>query len=160
MAVDKLERVKEEAYHTKSNPLGYETSLMDKKDFDYLVEQAEKVAKLESEIQQLKTTVKGSEDASRLDDLAKENEHLRNSLRRIKGRSSLIGKEIKNFYCNGYFGRRYDLECSIIMEVGIDHIKIRTTSGEFLVTSFDGDWDEYTDKMIAEWIGEVEDEGL
>ncbi len=41
-----------------------------------------------------------------------------------------VGKEIKDFYCNGYAGRRYDLVESIIEAEGEDWIVIRTEEGE------------------------------
>ena len=41
-----------------------------------------------------------------------------------------IGKEIKDFYCNGFAGRRYDLTGSIIEAEGEDWVVIRTDEGE------------------------------
>ncbi|PEF30334.1 hypothetical protein CON39_11720 [Bacillus thuringiensis] len=158
MSVDRLKRVKEEAYHTKNNALGYETTLIKKTHFDYLMEQAEKVAELESKVDNLNKTIKDSDNASRLEELEGSNKYLRNALKRAKGRSSLVGKEIKDFYCNGYFGRRYDLEGSIIMEVGSDHITVRTKEGSFATAHFDGDWCEVIDDTIERWLkGEDDD---
>jgi coenzyme F420-reducing hydrogenase beta subunit len=41
-----------------------------------------------------------------------------------------MGKEIKDFYCNGFAGRRYDLTGSIIEAEGEDWVVIRTDEGE------------------------------
>lgn len=158
MATDRLVRVKESAYHTKSNPLGYETTLIKKDDFNYLIGEAEKVTELESKIDELNKIIESSEDSSRLEELEGSNKYLRNALKKAKGRSSLVGKEIKDFYCNGYFGRRYDLEGSIIMEVGSDHITVRTREGNFATAHFDGDWCEVIDDTIERWLkGEDDD---
>ncbi|WP_410988668.1 hypothetical protein [Bacillus cereus] len=158
MTVDKLKRVKEGAYHTKSNPLGYETTLIKKDDFNYLMGEAEKVAELESKIDYLNKIIESSEDASRLVELEGSNKYLRNALKRAKDRSSLVGKEIIDFYCNGYFGRRYDLEGSVITEVGSDHITVRTRKGDFATAHFDGDWCEVIDDTIERWLkGEDDD---
>lgn len=40
-----------------------------------------------------------------------------------------IGKIIKNFYCKGFFGRRYDLTDSVIEGEGRDWIVIRLPDG-------------------------------
>lgn len=158
MAVDRLERVKEEAHHTKSNPLGYETTLIKKNDFDYLVGEAEKVAELESKIDELNKVIENSDNASRIVELEGSNKYLRNALKRAKGRSNLVGEEIEDCYCNGYFGRRYDLKGSVITEVGSDHITVRTREGSFATAHFDGDWCEVIDDMIERWLkGENDD---
>ncbi|GAB6253626.1 hypothetical protein BCSAG_49440 [Bacillus cereus] len=158
MATDRLVRVKEKAYHTKSNPLGYDTTLIDRKDFDYLVGEAEKVTPLKEEIKRLEMIILNSKDASRIEELEKVNERLKDSLKAKKSKGRFLGKSIKNFYCNGYFGRRYDLEGSTIVDIGDRHMMILLRSGERLMTHFDEEWDEYTDKMVAEWIGEAEDD--
>jgi len=41
-----------------------------------------------------------------------------------------IGKEITDFYCGGFFGRRYDLTGSIIEGEGEDWIVIRIPEPE------------------------------
>ena len=75
-----------------------------------------------------------------------------------------IGRKIKDFYCNGFAGRRYDLEGSIIEHEGDDYMVIRTDKGEPIFIGFftfdngeiykDG-W-HYKDKqeMIDWWCGE------
>ncbi|HDR7263625.1 hypothetical protein [Bacillus sp. CH_203] len=158
MANDRLERVKEEAYHTENNALGYETTLIDRKDFDYLVGEAEEATSLKEEIKRLEMLVLNSKDASRIEELEKVNKQLKDSIKARKNKSRFIGKIIKNFYCNGYFGRRYDLEGSTIVDIGDRHMMISLRNGERLMTHFDEEWDEYTDKMVAEWIGEAEDD--
>ena len=49
-----------------------------------------------------------------------------------------IGKEINDFYCNGFAGRRYDLEGSIIKAEGKDWIVIRTPDKSPVFINFDG----------------------
>jgi coenzyme F420-reducing hydrogenase beta subunit len=57
---------------------------------------------------------------------------------------SNIGKEIKDFFCNGFAGRRYDLTGSIIEAEGHDWIVIRTDEGEPIFMNLqDGDKQEY-----------------
>jgi capsid portal protein len=77
---------------------------------------------------------------------------------------SNIGRKIEDFYCNGFAGRRYDLEGSIIEHEGDDYMIIRTDKGEPIFIGFftfdngeiykDG-W-HYKDKqkMIDTWCGE------
>jgi hypothetical protein len=43
---------------------------------------------------------------------------------------SNIGKVITDFYCNGYAGRRYDLEGAIIEAEGKGYIILRLKNGE------------------------------
>lgn len=54
---------------------------------------------------------------------------------------SNIGKEIKDFFCNGFAGRRYDLTGSIIEAEGEDWIVIRTDEGEPIFMDLQG-WDK------------------
>ena len=63
---------------------------------------------------------------------------------------SNIGKEIKNFFCNGFAGRRYDLTGSIIEAEGDDWIVIRTDEGEPIFMNLKG-WDkqEYIDNWTT-----------
>lgn len=66
---------------------------------------------------------------------------------------SNIGKKITDFYCNGFAGRRYDLEGGIIESEGYDWIVIRLPNGETVFMSMAGyDKDEY----IEEWTAEKE----
>jgi hypothetical protein len=48
-----------------------------------------------------------------------------------------IGKVIKDFYCNGFAGRRYDLSYSVIEAEGIDWIVIRTPLKEPIFMEFE-----------------------
>ena len=55
-----------------------------------------------------------------------------------------IGKEIKDFYCNGFAGRRYDLTGSIIEAEGEDWVVIRTDEGETIFMNLqESDKQEY-----------------
>ena len=60
---------------------------------------------------------------------------------------SNIGKEIRDLFCNGFAGRRYDLTGSIIEAEANDWVVIRTDEGEAVFMDFNG-WDkqEYIDK--------------
>lgn len=49
---------------------------------------------------------------------------------------SNIGKEITDFYCNGFFGRVYDMTGAIILAEGESWIVVRLDSGEVRFTSF------------------------
>jgi len=62
---------------------------------------------------------------------------------------SNIGKEIKDFYCNGFAGRRYDLTGSIIEAEGNDWVIIRTTEKEPVFINFNG-WNKQ--EYINNWI--------
>ena len=67
-----------------------------------------------------------------------------------------VGKIITDFYCNGYFGRRYDLENAVIEAEGLGWIVIRIKDlvPEPLFTSFY----ESEDKQywIDQWTKEKE----
>ena len=43
----------------------------------------------------------------------------------LKAKSGNVGKVITDFFCNGWFGRRYDLEGAVIEAEGKDWILIR-----------------------------------
>jgi hypothetical protein len=49
---------------------------------------------------------------------------------------SNIGKIIKDFFCNGYCGRRYDLEWAVVEAEGNDWLVLRTTDGEPVYVEF------------------------
>ena len=42
---------------------------------------------------------------------------------------SNVGREIKDFYCNGYFGRRYDLTGARIIAEGDEFLVIKKEDG-------------------------------
>lgn len=56
---------------------------------------------------------------------------------------------IRNFYCNGFFGRRYDLENAEIIAESDYTITIRTEEGEVITAAFDDT--ETKKKMKEEW---------
>jgi len=60
-----------------------------------------------------------------------------------------IGKEIKDFYCNGFFGRRYDLTGSIIEGEGEDWIVIRMPDGKAEAATFSSSEDK--NEYINNW---------
>jgi len=59
------------------------------------------------------------------------------------------GKTIKDSYCNGCFGRRYDLIGSIIEAEGYDWIVIRTNEGRPEFASFTDNEDK--EECISRW---------
>ena len=59
-----------------------------------------------------------------------------------------IGKEIKDFFCNGFAGRRYDLTGSIIEAEGEDWIVIRTDEGEPIFMNLQ---DRDKQKYVNDW---------
>lgn len=60
-----------------------------------------------------------------------------------------MSKVIKDGYCNGYFGRRYDLRGAEIEAEGTDWVVIRTTDGAPLFASFTDNED--MEETIKEW---------
>ena len=70
---------------------------------------------------------------------------------------SNIGKIIKDFYCNGFAGRRYDLDSAIIEAEGTDYIILRLQTGEPVPITFTN-WDHgkyvgsYSAHNKQEWI--------
>lgn len=59
-----------------------------------------------------------------------------------------VGRTITNFYCDGFFGRDYDLDNSMIEGEGEDWIVVRKMGGEPAYAYF-GDWDKQ--ELIDEW---------
>lgn len=51
-----------------------------------------------------------------------------------------VGIELTDFYCNGFFGRRYDLNGAKIIASGVDFITIRDNYGEECTAYFDEGW--------------------
>ena len=74
---------------------------------------------------------------------------------------SNVGKVIRDGYCNGFFGRRYDLCRSEIVAEGAEWLVIRTEKNEILFASFqfekDGVYIKRKDRqdLIDEWTGVV-----
>lgn len=59
-----------------------------------------------------------------------------------------VGKKIKDFYCNGFAGRRYDLEGSTIEAEGQDWIVIRTVNNQPVFMDLT---DENKQELIDVW---------
>lgn len=66
-----------------------------------------------------------------------------------------VGRAIQDYYCNGFFGRRYDLAGAIIEAQGNDYMVIRTRDGVPVFAYFDGHWESKMEELIAEWVGDV-----
>ncbi|MGL4781479.1 MAG: hypothetical protein ACRCXN_11695 [Bacteroidales bacterium] len=64
-----------------------------------------------------------------------------------------VGRIIKDFYCNGFSGRRYDLTNSVIEAEGNDWIVIRTEEGEPILLVFDKDYHN-KQELIDKWCEE------
>jgi hypothetical protein len=62
---------------------------------------------------------------------------------------SNIGKQIKDFYCNGCFGRDYDLEGARIESEGFDWIVIRKENGEPDFASFSSEQEKQ--ESVNQW---------
>ena len=61
-----------------------------------------------------------------------------------------IGKIIKDSYCNGYAGRRYDLAESVIEAEGKDWIVCRTDKEKVIFMDFD---EQNKQTYIDNWTG-------
>jgi hypothetical protein len=68
---------------------------------------------------------------------------------------SNIGKRIQDFYCNGFAGRRYDLEGSTIEAESDDWLVIRTEGGAPILLNLQG-WDKQ--EMIDRWTNTEDDD--
>ncbi len=62
---------------------------------------------------------------------------------------STLGKKITDSYCNGFAGRRYDLEGAIIEAEGKDWVIIRSTNDEPIFMDLRG-WEKQ--KNIDKWV--------
>jgi hypothetical protein len=62
---------------------------------------------------------------------------------------SNLGKKITDSYCNGFAGRRYDLEGAIIEAEGKDWVIIRSTNDEPIFMDLRG-WEKQ--KNIDKWV--------
>lgn len=67
---------------------------------------------------------------------------------------SNVNRVIKDGYCNGYFGRRYDLEDAVIIVDGYDFIVIRPSEDSLdgtqpCIATFDTE--EEKNEMLKEW---------
>jgi hypothetical protein len=77
-------------------------------------------------------------------------EFLLSQLNDIK-HNEFVGTEITDFYCNGFFGRRYDLEGSIIISSGKDFITVRTLEGDVETAYFSDGWESQMRDFIQDW---------
>lgn len=71
---------------------------------------------------------------------------------------SNVGKEIQDFYCNGFAGRRYDLSGSTIEMEGADYIMLRTLSGEPVPITFSKDTISEKQNYIDSWTSETDED--
>lgn len=63
-----------------------------------------------------------------------------------------IGLKITDFYCNGFFGRDFDLEGSTILHADNDYLVIRKTNGVVESAWFDGRWSfEDVREFVENW---------
>lgn len=70
---------------------------------------------------------------------------------------SNIGREIQDFYCNGFFGREYDNSGSRIIAEGHDWITIRTIDGVVRTAQFEEGWQLHDmQSLIDRWCTEEE----
>ena len=58
-------------------------------------------------------------------------------------------EKIKDFYCNGYFGRNYGLRDAVIIDESSYSITIKTIEDEILTATFDDV--ETKDEMKIKW---------
>lgn len=69
--------------------------------------------------------------------------------------NEFVGMEIKNFYCNGFFGRDFSLEGSKIIENTDRYLTIRKPDGEILRADLDV-WSMR--EHVKDWTTEQEDD--
>ena len=63
-----------------------------------------------------------------------------------------IGMEIKNIYCNGFFGRDYELNGAVIIDNGYDWVKIEKRNGYLKKAYFKAGWQlNEMNNLIKEW---------
>lgn len=74
------------------------------------------------------------------------------NLNDYKDFNQFIGKTIRDFYCNGFFGRRYDLEGSVIINISYNRLSIRDTSDNVVSAHFEEGWQRNEMfELIEEW---------
>ena len=74
---------------------------------------------------------------------------------------NFVGRELNNFYCNGFFGRVYDLKYAKILKVYEDHsedeivIEVEKQDGAIAYGYFAGGWNDWKSvyKYLGEWVG-------
>lgn len=69
---------------------------------------------------------------------------------------SNIGRVIRDGYCNGYFGRNYDYDGSVIIAEGDEYIVIRKENGIIEFANFqDWDWNRNEDGTLSHGISNL-----
>ena len=70
---------------------------------------------------------------------------------------SNIGRKIIDFYCNGYFGREYDLSGAVIIDEGDEYIVIRKENGIVDFCNLQRwDWNRNEDGSLAGGISNLQ----
>jgi hypothetical protein len=72
--------------------------------------------------------------------------------------NEFVGMEIRDFYCNGFFGREYDLDGAIIMSNTEDSLTVRTRGGIVRTAYFTDGWEEQMKEHVLEWCDEKEED--
>ena len=68
-----------------------------------------------------------------------------------------IGRRISDFYCNGFFGREYDLDGAIIVGEGEEWIVIRKENGLIELGNFQTfDWNRNEDGTLSSGISNLD----
>lgn len=62
-----------------------------------------------------------------------------------------IGRILKDFYCNGFFGPDYSLDGAVIIAEGYDFIVVRMQSGKAAFADFCGAWQQKKQELIDKW---------
>lgn len=67
-----------------------------------------------------------------------------------------IGRRITDFYCNGYFGREYDLCGAIIIDEGDEYLVIRKENGIVDFCNFQSwEWNRNEDGTLSSGIHQL-----
>ena len=66
---------------------------------------------------------------------------------------SYAGETIRSFYCNGFFGRRYDLSGSIVLSNTWNAVTIQTDEGEVITADLEG-WEARLAELLDDWINQ------
>jgi hypothetical protein len=74
-------------------------------------------------------------------------------------KTDFVGMTIQDFYCNGFFGRTYDMEGSVIIGFGTDHndeyyLRVKKLDGDIEVAHFGSRDLDMVEEYIEEWCDE------
>lgn len=70
---------------------------------------------------------------------------------------SNIGRTIQDFYCNGFFGRDYDLGGATIVGEGEEWLVVKKVDGMVVFGSFQSwDWNRHPDGSLSGGISNLE----